>query len=59
MYNYNDIYMNATSIYEGKAMRQSSHATTYEHEADILQLPRLGGAIRIPMGISNVSNPSV
>jgi len=57
MYKYNDIYMNATSIYEGKAMRQSIHATTYEHEADILQLPR--GAIRIPMGISNVSNPSV
>jgi len=56
MYNYNDIYMNATSIYEGKAMRQSSHATTYEHEADILQLP--GGAIRIPMGIYNVSDPS-
>jgi len=49
--------MNATSIYEGKAMRQSSHAATYEHEADILQLPR--GAIRIPMGISDVSNPSV
>ena len=57
MYKYNHIHMNATSINEGKAMRQSGHATTYEHEADILQLPR--GAIRIPMCISNVSNPSV
>jgi len=57
MYKYNDIYMNATSIYEGKAMRESSHSTTYEHEADILQLP--GGAIRIPKGIYNVSDPFV